>query len=132
MKKRELKIAEIKKHNPTLYSKVKSGDLSVQEAHNIVQSEIMNVSEMKGQGTKSNKITLEQEFEIINKRYKPSLDDWIERLKELQLSINYSSNFIREISLDRARESLEEAFTPKIKNMLVQQYQKKIDELENE
>ena len=67
MKKRELKIAEIKKHNPTLYSKVKSGDLSVQEAHNIVQSEIMNVSEMKGQGTKSNKITLEQEFEIINK-----------------------------------------------------------------
>ena len=67
MKKRELKIAEIKKHNPTLYSKVKSGDLFVQEAHNIVQSEIMNVSEMKGQGTKSNKITLEQEFEIINK-----------------------------------------------------------------
>jgi len=67
LKKRELKIAEIKKHNPTLYSKVKSGDLSVQEAHNIVQSEIMNVSEMKGQGTKSNKITLEQEFEIINK-----------------------------------------------------------------
>ena len=67
MKKRELKIAKIKKHNPTLYSKVKSGDLSVQEAHNIVQSEIMNVSEMKGQGTKSNKITLEQEFEIINK-----------------------------------------------------------------
>ena len=132
MKKRELKIAEIKKHNPTLYSKEKSGDLSVQEAHNIVQSEIMNVSEMKGQGTKSNKITLEQEFEIINKRYKPSLDDWIERLKELQLSINYSSNFIREISLDRARESLEEAFTPKIKNILVQQYQKKIDELENE
>ena len=82
MKKRELKIAEIKKHNPTLYSKVKSGDLSVQEAHNIVQSEIMNVSEMKGQGTKSNKITLEQEFEIINKRYKPSLDDWIELLKK--------------------------------------------------
>ena len=57
---------------------------------------------------------------------------WIERLKELQFSINYSSNYIREVSLDRARQSLEEAFTPKIKNMLVQQYQKKIDELENE
>ena len=82
MKKRDLKLAEIKKHNPTLYSKVKSGDLSVQEAHNIINSEIMKVSEMKGQGTKSNKITLEEEFKIINKRYKPSLDDWIELLKK--------------------------------------------------
>ena len=82
MKKSDIKEAEIKKHNPTLFSKVKSGDISLQEAHNIVQSEIMNVSEMKGQGTKSNKITLEQEFEIINKRYKPSLDDWIELLKK--------------------------------------------------
>lgn len=57
---------------------------------------------------------------------------WVERLKELQQSINYASNYVREVSLDRARESLEQAFTPKIKQMLVQNYQKKIDELENE
>jgi polyhydroxyalkanoate synthesis regulator phasin len=82
MSKKDIKLAEIKKHNPTLLSKVKSGDISLQEAHNIVQSEVMKVSEMKGQGTKSNKITLEQEFQIINKRYKPSLDEWIELLKK--------------------------------------------------
>ena len=57
---------------------------------------------------------------------------WIERLKELQLSINYSSNWIREIRMDLARESLEEAFTPKIKSMLIEDYQKKIKELEDE
>lgn len=82
MDKKDIKLAEIKKHNPTLYAKVKSGDLSVQEAHNIVKSEVLNVSEMKGQGTKSNKITLEQEFQIINKRYKPSIDEWLELLKK--------------------------------------------------
>ena len=75
-------MLEIQKHNPTLLSKVKAGDLSVQEAHNIVMSEVMKVSEMRGEGTKSNKTTLESEFKIINKRYKPSLDDWIELLKK--------------------------------------------------
>lgn len=82
MKSKDIKVAEIKKHNPTLYSKVKSGDVTLQEAYNIVMSEVMNVSEMKGSGTKSNKLTLEKEFQLINKRYKPSIDDWIELLKK--------------------------------------------------
>ena len=82
MKKRDIKEAEIKKHNPTLLLKVKSGELTLQDAYNIVMSEIMNVKEMKAKGTKSNKITFEEEFEIIQKRYKPSLDDWIELLKK--------------------------------------------------
>ena len=82
MSKKDLKLAEIKKHNPTLFSKVKSGDITVQEAYNITMSEIMNVKEMKGKGSKSNKISFEQEFEIINKRYKPSIDDWLELLKK--------------------------------------------------
>ena len=82
MSKKDIKLAEIKKHNPTLLSKVKSGDISIQEAHNIVQSEVMKVSEMKGQGTKSNKLTLEEEVQIINKRYKPKIDDWVEVLKK--------------------------------------------------
>ena len=38
--------------------------------------------QFKGRGTKSTKITLEQEFEIIQKRYKPKIDDWIELLKK--------------------------------------------------
>lgn len=82
MKANEIKELEIKKHNPTLLAKVKSGDLTLQEAHNLVMSEIMNLKEMKGAGTKSNKITLEQEFKLINKRYKPSIDDWIKLLKK--------------------------------------------------
>ena len=83
MKNRDIKEAEIKKHNPTLFSKVKSGDLTLQEAYNIMMSEVMNVKEMKGKGTRSNKISFEEEVEIIQKRYKPKIDDWIEELKRL-------------------------------------------------
>ena len=83
LKKRDIKEAEIKKHNPTLLAKVKSGDLTLQEAYNIMMSEVMNVKEMKGKGTKSNKILFEEEVEIIQKRYKPTLEDWIEELKKL-------------------------------------------------
>ena len=83
MKNRDIKEAEIKKHNPTLLSKVKSGDLTLQEAYNVMMSEVMNVKEMKGKGTKSNKISFEEEVEIIQKRYKPTLEEWIEELKRL-------------------------------------------------
>ena len=82
MKKRDIKEAEIKKHNPTLLLKVKSGELTLQDAYNIVMSEIMNVKEMKAKGTKSNKITFEEEFDIIQKRYKPTLEEWIDQLKK--------------------------------------------------
>ena len=78
MKNKEIKLAEIKKHNPTLYSKVVNGSTTLQNAYNEVMSEINNTREFKGRGTKSTKITLEQEFEIIQKRYKPSIDNWIE------------------------------------------------------
>ena len=83
LKKRVIKEAEIKKHNPTLLAKVKSGDLTLQEAYNIMMSEVMNVKEMKGKGTKSNKITFGEEVEIIQKRYKPKIEDWLEELKRL-------------------------------------------------
>ena len=82
LKKRDIKEAEIQKHNPTLLAKVKSGDLTLQEAYNVMMSEVMNVKEMKGKGTKSNKISFEEEVEIIQKRYKPTLNDWIEQLKK--------------------------------------------------
>ena len=82
MKNRDIKEAEIKKHNPTLLAKVKSGDLTLQEAYNIMMSEVMNVKEMKGKGTRSNKISFEEEVEIIQKRYKHTLNDLIEQLKK--------------------------------------------------
>ncbi len=82
MKRKDLKEAEVKKHNPTLYAKVKAGLITLTEAHNIMDSEIMGISEKKGKGTRSNKITLEEEFAIINKRYKPKIGDWIELLKK--------------------------------------------------
>ena len=82
MKNKEIKLAEIKKHNPTLYSKVVNGSTTLQNAYNEVMSEINSTKEFKGRGTKSTKITLEQEFEIIQKRYKPTIDEWIELLKK--------------------------------------------------
>ena len=82
MKSKEIKLAEIKKHNPTLYSKVVNGSTTLQNAYNEVMSEINFTKEFKGRGTKSTKITLEQEIEIIQKRYKPTIDDWIELLKK--------------------------------------------------
>ena len=82
MKNKEIKLAEIKKHNPTLHSKVVNGSTTLQNAYNEVMSEINSTKEFKGRGTKSTKITLEQEFEIIQKRYKPKIEDWIELLKK--------------------------------------------------
>jgi len=79
---KDIKLAEIKKHNPTLHSKVMNGSTTLQDAYNEVMSEINKTKEFKGRGTKSTKITLEQEFEIIQKRYKPKIDDWIELLKK--------------------------------------------------
>ena len=46
-----------------------------------------------------------------------------ERLKDLQQQIFLNLNFEREISLDIATESLENAFTPRIKKMLSKKIQ---------
>ena len=83
MKSKEIKLVEIKKHNPTLHSKVMSGSVKLQDAYNEIMSDITNTKEFKGRGTKSNKITFDQELEIIQKRYKPTLDDWLEQIKKL-------------------------------------------------
>jgi hypothetical protein len=82
MDRKDIKLAEIKKHNPTLHSKVMTGSVSLQDAYNEVMSEIMNVKETRTKGTKSTKITFEQEIEIICKRYKPKIEDWVEPLKK--------------------------------------------------
>ena len=72
MDKKTIKEAEIKRYNPTLLSKVKSGQITLQEAYNIMMSDIMGVKEMKGKGSKSNKTSFKTEFDIVQKRYKPS------------------------------------------------------------
>ena len=54
---------------------------------------------------------------------------WNERLKELQRHINLYCNYGREVGLEIAREKLEEAFTPRIKNML---NEKVVKEMEND
>jgi hypothetical protein len=45
MDKKTIKEAEIKRYNPTLLSKVKSGQITLQEAYNIMMSDIMGVKE---------------------------------------------------------------------------------------
>ena len=82
METKDIKLAEIKKHNPTLHSKVMNGSVKLQDAYNEIMSEINGVREMRGKGTKSTKITFEQEFKIICKRYKPKIEDWVDLLKK--------------------------------------------------
>ena len=95
MRNKDIKLVEIKKHNPTLYAKVLSGSVKLQDAYNEVQSEINNTKEYRGKGTKSTKITFQQELDIIQKRYKPSLEDWIEHLKKL-FPFTYKTNITDE------------------------------------
>ena len=84
MKNKEIKLAEIKKHNPTLYSKVVNGEVKLQQAYNETMREINSTTEYKGRGTKGqNKIGLSKEVDRLNKMYKPTIDNWIEELKRL-------------------------------------------------
>ena len=55
--------------------------------------------------------------QIIPHLYQKFVYQW-ERMKELQREIIYLTNHNREISLEIARESLDRAFTPRIKKML--------------
>ena len=84
MKNKEIKLTEIKKHNPTLYQKVIDGDVKLQQAYNEVMGNITSTSEYKGRGTKGqNKIGLSKEVDRLNKMYKPNIEEWIEELKRL-------------------------------------------------
>jgi hypothetical protein len=81
---REIKLAEIKNHSPSLYQKVVDGDMQLQQAYNEVMGEITSTSEYKGRGTKGqNKIGLQKEVDRLDKMYKPSIEDWLKELKRL-------------------------------------------------
>jgi hypothetical protein len=84
MKNKEIKLAEIKKHNPKLYQDVLDGKVKLQQAYNEVMGDINSTTEYKGRGTKGqNKIGLSKEVDRLNKMYKPTIEEWIEELKRL-------------------------------------------------
>ena len=59
MKDKDIKLQEIKKHNPSLYADVVDGKVELQDAYNETMGEINKTSEYKGRGTKGrNKIGL--------------------------------------------------------------------------
>jgi hypothetical protein len=51
-------------------------------------------------------------------------------LKELQRQINLYCNYGREVGLEKARDALEEAFTPRIRSMLNEKVVKEIEDVE--
>ena len=81
---REIKLAEIKNHSPSLYQKVVDGDVKLQQAYNEVMGIITSTSEYKGRGTKGqNKSGLPKEVDRLEKMYKPTIEEWIKELKRL-------------------------------------------------
>ena len=81
---REIKLAEIKKHSPSLYQKVVDGDVTLQQAYDFVMGDINCTTEYKGRGTKGqNKSSLPKEVDRLEKMYKPTIEEWIKELKRL-------------------------------------------------
>jgi len=56
---------------------------------------------------------------------------WWERVKKLQTNIINLTFVEREMALDKAKQALENAFTPRIKQMLSKKIQDEIDDGEN-
>ena len=72
-------------------------------------------------------------FDMINNKEdliteKKGYTYYWERLKELQLTINIYSNIHRDISIDITKSALEEAFTPRIKEMLMEKLEKETND----
>jgi len=81
---REIKLAEIKNHSPSLYQKVVDGDVTLQQAYDFVMGDINSTTEYKGRGTKGqNKSGLPKEVDRLEKIYKPTIEEWIKELKRL-------------------------------------------------
>ena len=81
---REIKLAEIKKHSPSLYQKVVDGDVTLQQAYDFVMGDINSTTEYKDRGTKGqNKSGLSKEVDRLEKIYKPTIEEWIKELKRL-------------------------------------------------
>ena len=81
---REIKLAEIKDHSPSLYQKVVDGDVTLQQAYDFVMGDINSTTEYKDRRTKGqNKSGLPKEVDRLEKIYKPTIEEWIKELKRL-------------------------------------------------
>jgi len=84
VKDKEIKLQEIKKHNPTLYQYVIEKKIKLQDAYNLAMGGVDMVGEFKGRGTRSkNMIGLSKEMDRIMKMYKPTLKELLDELKKL-------------------------------------------------
>ena len=83
MKDKDIKLKEIKKHNPQLYQDVLDDKVKLQDAYNKVMMDLTETSEYKGRGTRSKNLpTLDKEIERIMKSHRPSLDDLLDSIKK--------------------------------------------------
>jgi len=83
MKDRDIKLNEIKKHNPSLYQDVLDKKVKLQDAYNDTMMKLTDTSEYKGRGTRSKNIsTLDKEIERIVKSHKPSLEELLDAVKK--------------------------------------------------
>ena len=83
MKDRDIKLNEIKKHNPSLYQDVLDKKVKLQDAYNDTMMKLTDTSEYKGRGTRSKNLpTLDKEIERIMKSHRPSLDDLLDSIKK--------------------------------------------------
>jgi len=93
MKDKDIKLQEIKKHNPSLYADVVDGKVGLQEAYNQTMAELNKTSEYKGRGTKGrNKIGLSKELDRIMKMYKPTIQELLDEIKRL-FPFTYETGF---------------------------------------
>ena len=83
MKDRDIKLNEIKKHNPSLYQDVLDKKVKLQDAYNNTMMKLTDTSEYKGRGTRSKNLpTLDKAIETIMKSHRPSLDDLLDSIKK--------------------------------------------------
>jgi hypothetical protein len=83
MKDRDIKLNEIKKHNPSLYQDVLDKKVKLQDAYNETMMKLTDTSEYKGRGTRSKNLpTLDKEIERIMKSHHPSLEDLLNSIKK--------------------------------------------------
>ena len=83
MKDRDIKLNEIKKHNPSLYQNVLDKKVKLQDAYNETMMKLTDTSEYKGRGTRSKNLpTLDKEIERIMKSHHPSLEDLLNSIKK--------------------------------------------------
>ena len=83
LKRKDVELEEIKKHDKSLFNKIKDKPYTqIKKAHNDVMADINMVKEFKGAFTRKQKAGLKKEFNILMDRYKPSIEELYVVMKE--------------------------------------------------